>query len=96
MPADPKQKREVDKKYLKFIRQHSCRCGVGCMGVVAAHHVKTRGAGGSDYETIPLCVKHHAAVHKMGIETFQELYFINFDREIIRLLIEYYIKGGLK
>jgi len=95
MPSDPKQKREVDKEYLKFIRRHSCLCGVECMGKVEAHHTTTRGAGGSDYKAIPLCIKHHYTVGNMGIETFQENYFINFDTEIIRLLIEY-IKGGIK
>ena len=95
MPEDPKNKREIDKEYLKFIRKHSCLCGVGCMGRVEAHHTTTRGAGGSDYKALPLCAKHHSAAGGYGKDTFQNRYFMDFDKEIIRLLIEH-IKGGLK
>ena len=31
-----------------------------CQGSVEAHHVKTRGAGGGDNQTVPLCSYHHA------------------------------------
>ena len=89
MPEDPKNKREIDKEYLKFVRKHSCLCGVGCIGRVEAHHTNTRGAGGSDYKAIPLCVLHHADIDNLGKKTFQNRYFMSFDKEIIRLLIEY-------
>lgn len=34
------------------------------------HHTRTRGAGGSDEHTIPLCLEHHAAIHRLGRKTF--------------------------
>lgn len=80
-----KQKREVDKKYLSFIREQRCLVGYVCTGDIVYHHTKTRGAGGSDYLTIPLCHKHHVEVHQVGVKTFQEIYNIDFENNINKL-----------
>jgi hypothetical protein len=43
-----------------------------CDGPVECAHVKTRGAGGADAGNIvPLCRRHHAMQHAVGIRTFQ-------------------------
>jgi len=94
-----KPKREIDKDYLKWIRQQPClvsigRCGIGCgcEGEITAHHDPTIGAGGSDFNALPFCLAHHIpGVHSMGKKTFQEIYNIDFNRERVRLLKNYII-----
>lgn len=34
-----------------------------CMGKIAAHHVKSRGAGGGDEQVVPLCTLAHSQQH---------------------------------
>ena len=36
------------------------------------HHIRTRGAGGSDdsYNLLPLCVSHHREIHTIGCKLF--------------------------
>ena len=84
-----KQKRETDKKYLEYIRTLPCVVGDSeCCGDIAAHHTVSVGSGGSDYLTIPLCVRHHIpGVHVMGKDTFQEFYNLDFKKIIIDCLI---------
>lgn len=36
-----------------------------------AHHVVSRGAGGEDRHTVPLCWSCHGLVHRLGRETFE-------------------------
>ncbi len=56
--------------------------GVNCIGVVCAHHVKTRGAGGRDEANLlPLCVQHHQEIHSLGRTTFERRYQMNLDSE---------------
>jgi len=87
MPANPKIIREEDKEYLAYIRKQP---GLVEGTDIVAHHTISVKAGGSDYLTVPLPIKHHIpGVHQMGKDTFQELYNINFDKKIIRLLIGY-------
>ena len=82
--------REVDLPYLEWVRGLKCavaergyrpgtewtvplrwhRCG----GSVQAHHVKTRGARGSDKTAIPLCAVAHRQWHEWGRQTFQRRY----------------------
>lgn len=33
------------------------------------HHVRSRAAGGTDRDTVPLCPMHHAEIHSRGRET---------------------------
>lgn len=55
-----------------FVRRHSC-CVPNCDdGPIRFHHVKTRGAGGGDEYGVSLCEAHHAEIHTIGVETFQE------------------------
>jgi hypothetical protein len=66
--------------HLQFVRGFEC---VGkakepdkCTGKIQAHHVISRGAGGGDDETVPMCVYHHERVHK-GRASFEALHGIN-------------------
>lgn len=89
MISYPKDKREVDKAYRKYIEGQSCMIGFDCLGDVISHHTETVGSGGSDYSCINLCMKHHNEVHAIGKDTFQERFNLDFDKERIRLLIGY-------
>ena len=86
----PKPIRETDKDYKSYIISKPCLVWNNeCLGDIVAHHSVSRGSGGSDYKAVPLCMRHHNDVHNIGWLTFQEYYNINFDKEIIRLLIGY-------
>ncbi len=86
----PKQPRQEDPKYLDFIRGKKCLCGgVGCIEKIAPHHTVSRGAWGSDHRAIPMCVLHHAQIHRMGLIFMERIYHFNALDEIIKLLSEY-------
>ena len=90
MNPNPKPKREVDKKYLEFIKKQFCLCkNRDCIGDISPHHTVTKAASGSDLKTVPLCATHHSEVHNIGRDTFQKKYNIRFDEEIIKLLARY-------
>jgi len=84
----PKPKREKDDEFVRWL--HGWKCCVPNCGVwpVDAHHVKSRGAGGSDRQAIPLCHFHHvmggSAVHKVGILTFQKMHAIDLEAQVER------------
>lgn len=44
------------------------------MGVIEAHHVDSKGAGGGDEQVVPLCSAAHAEIHKIGRHTFRLKY----------------------
>jgi hypothetical protein len=56
----------------------TCKINENCFGQVTGHHVKSKGSGGSDTEDNlwPLCVKHHAEIHNLGVFTFCDKYGI--------------------
>jgi hypothetical protein len=69
--AIPKNKRRVNKGYLKFISELPC---ISCHikdGTIVPHHLKGRGmpvSGGAGYKasdifTMPLCFECHADIH---------------------------------
>jgi len=58
----PKPRRHVDKDYLAYIRLQRCVvCNAPAPSV--PHHVISRGAGGSDRQTVPVCWMCHAKIH---------------------------------
>lgn len=69
--------RVIDEPYMAWIREQKCLLRllglverglvVPCWGRVQCAHVKSRGAGGGDDQTIPLCVRHHGYQHQRGI-----------------------------
>lgn len=55
----PKPKRYVDPLYLDYIRTQDCVV-LGCRNrPIYPHHTISRGAGGSDLLTLPVCLEHH-------------------------------------
>ncbi len=77
-----------DPEYLDYIRSLPCAVSGGCKGQIAAHHVKTKGAGGKDRGgTIPLCVLHHDEWHFRGRINFQMKYGLDAPKEA-KLLVE--------
>ena len=82
--------REINTDYLEYIRSLPCLI-CNKQPPSHPHHTKTRGSGGSDLTTIPLCFKHHREVHIIGKKTFQKKYDIVFN-EVIRGLNERYRK----
>lgn len=88
MTAHHKHKREKDKAYIKFIKSHSCEvCGDSS---VDAHHVQTRGAGGSDYACIPLCRNCHIKLHSWGLDAVEARYRVNLWQAAWRYLKEWH------
>jgi len=98
MTAHPKKIREEDKDYKKYIETQPCLArNNNCIGDGICHHSVSRGAGGADYLGIPLCMFHHQIVHQIGSRSFQELFNIDFQTEIVRLLTGYIrmLKSGI-
>lgn len=81
--AFPKPSRLQSPGYLAWIRRQPCLVDYV---VAQAHHSITRGRGGSDYRCVPLCVRHHNEVHRMGSTSFEAKYRLDFMEEVIRLL----------
>lgn len=46
----------------------------GCHGSIEAAHVRSRGAGGTARDLVPLCAAHHREQHDHGIKTFAARY----------------------
>ena len=86
-----KPQREVDKKYLEYIKTLPCIMSGEhrCAGDVVPHHTKTRGSGGSDYLAVPMCCAIHAEVHTIGKRSFERKYNIDFRDYITKSLIGY-------
>jgi hypothetical protein len=85
----PKPKRIVDEVYLDFVRDRRCTVP-GCYSEKSdPHHVISRGAGGSDYTTVPLCREHHNEVHQHGRARFQTDTGLDLWRAVARLLALY-------
>lgn len=71
------KKRYANKKHLDWIHSQQCCLKVHspCQGAIQAHHLLkpwhgTRGMGmkANDRNLIPLCLHHHAQLHKRGNE----------------------------
>lgn len=81
-----KPKRFESEKYKEFIRkQKCCACNTHIIGrkpETDPHHVKSKGAGGSDLTCIPLCRKHHTEIHWSAVK-FQVKY--NIDLKSIQI-----------
>ncbi len=87
---NPKPKTYRNEAYLKWIRGRACIvCGHNPPN--DPHHTKRGGMAlkGPDTETVPLCRQHHDMVESVGRESFQRIWNIDFNREIIRCLSEY-------
>ena len=75
-------------KHLEFVRSQACVCSAAgdCYGPIQAHHHRTAANSGmgmkpADAFALPLCMKHHAAGHKMGWKTFERKYRVDLAAE---------------
>lgn len=57
-------------------------------------HIKSRGAGGSADDTIPLCTRHHREQHDAGIETFASRYGCNLEAWAARVARQWRALNG--
>lgn len=62
--------------------------GNGCWGPIEAAHVKSRGAGGTCRDLVPLCSRHHAEQHQAGIKTFCKTHDIDLHAAAHRIATE--------
>lgn len=85
--AFPKPVRPEDADYLRFIRRQGCL--LHNQVAADAHHIPSRGAGGSDYRAVPLCRPHHREFHKRGLAWFTVEYNVDIQAEQIRFLEMY-------
>jgi 5-methylcytosine-specific restriction endonuclease McrA len=62
------------------------RC-VGCSGFPPchSHHVRSRAAGGTKEDLVPLCPRCHNEVHSYGRRTWERMRGVNLRREADRI-----------
>lgn len=76
--------------YAHAIRLLPCLAlGQSCSGPVQAHHVSSRGAGGSQKDMVPLCAAHHALLHSMGKGSFGHRFMVDLEAESAALWEEW-------
>lgn len=98
--AFPKPRRTRDDRFLEFVR--SMRCSIhplGCpamSGPVDPHHIVTRGAGGSDHYTIPMCRAMHDTLHSIGLEEFEDRFCVDLWKISAETLSAYLINVYLE
>lgn len=86
-PNRERQKKERERAYgseerVRWMKMLPCLVCRKCPTEVA--HVKSRGAGGTAADTVPLCGGpngHHAQQHRVGIETFQRIHGLDLQEE---------------
>lgn len=76
-----KPKRIQNKRYVEWVKTHPCAVLHAHAGEVDAHHLVSRGAGGSDYTCVPLCRRAHTEYHALGISEFEEKHKANLWRD---------------
>lgn len=58
--------------FCAWLRSLNCAVG-GCLSArIEVAHAKSRGAGGTWKDCLPLCTRHHESQHSLGIETFEK------------------------
>lgn len=75
--------RSADPAYLTWL--HTLPCCVSGEWPVEAHHVRSKGAGGTDREAVPLAPRLHREGHRTGWRTFQAKYGVNLPAIAERL-----------
>ena len=85
----PKPHRIENEKYLEYIRNKTCLISGDA---AEAHHLVSRGAGGSDYTSIPFAHVFHVEIEQIGVKKFEEKYNINVWKEAHRLLERYMLQ----
>jgi hypothetical protein len=86
-------KGEVYGSYHVFVAKLPCVAGrvprlptMRCGWNTTGHHLKSIGAGGTDYgNEVALCFKHHDHLHVLGRATFERLYDVDLAAEAARV-----------
>lgn len=86
----PRPVRYRSERYLAWVR--TLPCAVCHKLGVHAHHLTTRGAGGSDLAVVPLCADHHNAIHTRGDRTFGDAVGVNLWEVAHNLVTEWFTK----
>jgi len=87
----PKPVRERNEAFLDLVRSEPC-AGCGAPPPSDPNHLKTRGAGGSDYETAPMCRVCHTEWHAIGPRTWAEKRGVNLYQVTARLLVKFFTR----
>jgi hypothetical protein len=82
MTAFPKLTQRRNRPYLRWIRRQGC---LVCRRYAQAHHVHHAGLKGSDFETVPLCGRHHMELHQVGQSAFERKYVLDLEQEAQRM-----------
>ena len=91
----PKDRPDRDRAYLDFVRSEVCAIwpddGIHCGGITEAAHLVGHGTSvkASDYLSAPLCTRHHALQHSLGVASFQATYGVNLWEVAARLLVRW-------
>lgn len=69
------KKHKYSKQYIDYWIRHAF-CEICGYYSAAPHHIKTRGAGGSDEakNLLALCTTHHTEAHTIGVMSFADKY----------------------
>ena len=107
-PINPaNKKRRAARRAVTFgergalVRGMPCLCkaygaiwsGSACDGAIEAAHVRSRGAGGTRRDLVPLCERHHREQHQRGIESFSTRYSLNLPEHAARIARELDAQG---
>ena len=80
------------ERFLEFVRGLPC---LVCFDArTEAHHVISRGAGGSDFRAVPLCRLHHVEFHRYGRDTFANKYTMDWNVAHLALIEAFIFEGG--
>lgn len=60
-----------------LVRKLPCLVGQGCYGCIEAAHARSRGAGGTRRDLVPLCFAHHSEQHRIGRQSFELKHGLN-------------------
>lgn len=63
-------------------------------GPCVPHHVRSRGAGGTDKEIVPLTVAEHEEVHRIGRQSFEARYGLDLASEARRVDAAWVLLAG--
>lgn len=89
--AFPKPERMRSPAYLAWVRTLPC-CACQATAPSEPHHVRTKAAGGSDWDTVPLCRVCHSEAHLRGLRRFAQQH--GLCGRIKRLQAEYAAAQG--
>ena len=97
-PRNPERRVELYERAFgdrgELVRAMPCLLlGSGCWGPIEAAHVRSRGAGGTRRDLVPLCARHHREQHDRGIRTFQERHGVDLRAAADQLAAELDARG---